>query len=131
MRDERRTRSLLSCHSSLITSQEGLTMRQSRPSVWVVLVVLVVALAIAGLRGCTTSPVAPTTSAGKPGEYLFCFWNVENLFDDREGGYSHEPDKGYDTWFYNNPETLREKYSHLSEALMALNGGRGPDILAA
>src|SRR5437588_6220334 len=20
-----------------------------------------------------------------PGEYLFCFWNVENLFDDREG----------------------------------------------
>src|SRR4051812_12023136 len=35
---------------------------------------------------------------GEPGDYLFCFWNVENLFDDRED--QRPPvDRPYDAWF--------------------------------
>jgi endonuclease/exonuclease/phosphatase family metal-dependent hydrolase len=104
--------------------------RRQQPPVWVVLVVLLIAAGIAAYRGCATPPGPGSNTAG-PGEYLFCLWNVENLFDDKDGEYSHEPDKGYDTWYFKNPEILREKLDHLSTALVAMNGGRGPDILAA
>jgi endonuclease/exonuclease/phosphatase family metal-dependent hydrolase len=76
---------------------------------------------------------SPETEAGAPaaeGGYLFCSWNVENLFDDRRDGRESKADEEYDTWFARDPEALRLKLDHLSEALCRLNGGRGPDILA-
>jgi endonuclease/exonuclease/phosphatase family metal-dependent hydrolase len=81
------------------------------------------------LPGCL-QPRDPATRATAAGEYLFCFWNVENLFDDKLDGYSHEPDKDFDAWFAKNPEIRHEKLDHLSSALVELNDGRGPDILA-
>lgn len=101
--------------------------RKKTPSLWAVLVVVLITAGFTAVRGCGT----PTPVTTGEGEYLFCFWNVENLFDDRDGGYSHEPDKSYDAWFSKNPAVLREKLDNLSSALMAMNGGRGPDILAA
>jgi endonuclease/exonuclease/phosphatase family metal-dependent hydrolase len=80
------------------------------------------------LAGCVM-PANPKTEA-LPGEYLFCFWNVENFFDDKLDNYAKEPDKDFDAWFAENPPVLKEKLDHLSRALMDLNGGRGPDILA-
>src|SRR5439155_7064311 len=60
----------------------------------------------------------------------FCFWNVENLFDDHHDGRENKADKEYDAWFATDREILRLKYDHLSEALIQLNHGKGPDILA-
>lgn len=90
---------------------------------------LLVLVAVVPLAGCLR-PTNPATEATGSGEYLFCFWNVENFFDDKLDGWSDKPDKEFDTWFAEHPNVLREKLDHLSEALIELNGGRGPDILA-
>jgi endonuclease/exonuclease/phosphatase family metal-dependent hydrolase len=80
------------------------------------------------LAGCFRAE--PTGAAGPPRDYLFCFWNTENFFDDRLDGERREPDKNFDAWFANNPEILALKLSHLTSVLAGMNAGRGPDILA-
>jgi len=62
--------------------------------------------------------------------YLFCFWNVENLFDDKEDGYKRQPDKDYDEEFAKTEGLFDEKLGKLSKVLLSMNGGKGPDILA-
>src|SRR5262245_14823368 len=71
----------------------------------------------------------PSSAPLPEGKYLFCFWNVENLFDDRDDGRG-EADREYDEWFARDPDALAEKLRHLCDALLRLNDGRGPDILA-
>jgi endonuclease/exonuclease/phosphatase family metal-dependent hydrolase len=93
--------------------------------------ILLVPFLTAALAGClgpaeTTAP-APENAAR---EYLFCFWNVENLFDDQDDQRHNKADQEYDRWFSEDPAIRRLKYAHLSEALTRLNDGRGPDILA-
>ena len=39
-------------------------------------------------------------------------------------------DRDYDPWFAHDPAALRLKLDHLSEALVKMNDGRGPDIMA-
>lgn len=93
---------------------------------------------IAGRPGCEAPP-RPTSSdeppvntapvpAG-PGEYLLCFWNVENLFDDRDDRRTQRGDQEYDQWYSRDAAALNEKLKHLTDVLVPLNGGRGPDIL--
>jgi endonuclease/exonuclease/phosphatase family metal-dependent hydrolase len=72
---------------------------------------------------------APGNPAAGPGEYLFCFWNCENLFDDQKDSNRPEPDQEYNTWFADNKADRELKYNHLAEALVKMNGGNGPDIL--
>ncbi len=72
----------------------------------------------------------PAVPPGPPGEFLFCFWNVENLFDDHDDGRPGRADREYDRWFARDPEALQLKLDHLSRVLLGLNEGRGPDILA-
>jgi endonuclease/exonuclease/phosphatase family metal-dependent hydrolase len=79
------------------------------------------------LAGCLRLQSTATTGAE---DYLFCFWNTENFFDDRLDGERRQPDKDYDTWFANDREALQLKLSHLTSVLAAMNRGRGPDILA-
>ncbi len=74
-------------------------------------------------------PPPPVAEAGQPGDYLFCFWNVENLFDDRDDR-RRSADEPYDNWFARDAAARTLKLQHLSDALVKLNGGRGPDILA-
>jgi endonuclease/exonuclease/phosphatase family metal-dependent hydrolase len=71
-----------------------------------------------------------TPHAGGEGEYLLCFWNVENLFDDHKDPDRPRDDREFDAWFADNPQILQQKLGKLSEALLGLNGGKGPDILA-
>jgi endonuclease/exonuclease/phosphatase family metal-dependent hydrolase len=73
-----------------------------------------------------------TSSQAQPSanEYLFCFWNVENLFDDKFDGRTAPGDKEHDTWQAKNPAILQQKLSKLTDALLSMNGGKGPDILA-
>jgi endonuclease/exonuclease/phosphatase family metal-dependent hydrolase len=93
----------------------------------VTLALLVPLLGLAAfLPGC--KPVAD--DAARPGDYLFCFWNVENLFDDRDDHRKTPGDRDYDPWFAKNADIRELKLSNLSKALMGLNKGRGPDILA-
>lgn len=62
--------------------------------------------------------------------YLFCFWNVENLFDDKPNDLFNEADKEFDRWFVRDPKARQQKYDNLASVLCNLNEGRGPDILA-
>jgi endonuclease/exonuclease/phosphatase family metal-dependent hydrolase len=98
----------------------------STHSRWVLLPALL-ALFVAMLVSCVSvnKPQEETSANG----YLFCFWNVENLFDDRED-HRAGADREYDRWFAQDADIRNLKYRHLSEALIRLNGGKGPDILA-
>lgn len=103
--------------------------RKLRPFVWLVLlggVALYLYLRVPD----QPPPVAPAPSPGPSGSLQLCFWNVENLFDDVDDDQLDQPDRDYDDWFARDTATRRLKYRHLSEALLALNDGRGPDILA-
>jgi endonuclease/exonuclease/phosphatase family metal-dependent hydrolase len=96
-----------------------------------------VALLIAAFRSCDLNTPGPrpfpepgpghVPSAGANG-YLLCFWNLENFFDDMEDGRTGA-DEEYDQWFAREPATLKLKLDHLSQALVEMNDGRGPDIL--
>src|SRR5947207_3242379 len=94
------------------------------------LIALVIVIVIRGLRPRDNDKPDPakTAPAAAAGEYLFCFWNVENLFDDK-GDKRRPPDEEYDNWFAENTADREKKYAHLAEALAKLNGGKGPDIL--
>jgi endonuclease/exonuclease/phosphatase family metal-dependent hydrolase len=85
-----------------------------------------------GVAAFVVDSAARSNSATRPAdqEYLFCFWNVENLFDDRREDHPHVPDRQFDIWFATDAAARRLKYDHLSSALLKLNHGRGPDILA-
>lgn len=82
------------------------------------------------LPGCQNTDGRPAPTADAADSYLFCFWNVENFFDDHKDERTHPADKEYDAWFAENPSILKEKLDHLSDALIRMNDGRGPDILA-
>jgi endonuclease/exonuclease/phosphatase family metal-dependent hydrolase len=87
------------------------------------------ALCVLG-AGCTGTVGPAANAAGGASDYLFCFWNVENLFDDREEEHPNAADREYDHWFATHPEILKLKLSQLSHALIGLNDGKGPDIIA-
>lgn len=73
---------------------------------------------------------SPGVVAGEGSEVHFCFWNVENLFDDHADSRSNEADKKYDEWFAADPAALKLKLAHLTDALLRMNDGKGPDIIA-
>ena len=64
-----------------------------------------------------------------PGTVVFMFWNVENLFDDRDDR-RNSTDDPYDDWFATDAEARTLKYDHLAEVILRVNGGNGPDVLA-
>ena len=74
----------------------------------------------------------PAQPAAKPRTYLFCFWNVENFFDDRADGRKHEADRAFDDYFARDKEALRMKLERVCDVLLSkeMNNGHGPDILA-
>jgi endonuclease/exonuclease/phosphatase family metal-dependent hydrolase len=86
----------------------------------------VLAVGLAGLL----RPAAGAAAEGGPQEYLFCFWNTENFFDDKLTGEKSDPDRTFDEWFARDREAFQLKIDNLTTVLAALNDGRGPDILA-
>ncbi len=74
----------------------------------------------------------PHTQVVRPAKdgYFFCFWNVENFFDDKFDGRTGLGDKEYDPWYANHPDLLEQKLGKMCEALLKMNEGKGPDILA-
>ncbi len=93
------------------------------------LALIVLGLGLIWSQGRRLGPGNPVPfPAPRPGAegYLFCTWNAENLFDDRDDPGNHDADED---WFAAHPEVVREKVEHLARALRLHNGGRGPDIL--
>jgi endonuclease/exonuclease/phosphatase family metal-dependent hydrolase len=76
----------------------------------------------------TPSSQLPSTAQGR--EYWFCFWNVENLFDDQYDRRTGLGDKEYDEWYPAQPQILQQKLGKLCDVILSINRGRGPDILA-
>ncbi len=70
-----------------------------------------------------------TTVTDGENEFLFCFWNVENLFDDKDDK-RREVDEEYDNPFAENKELRELKYDRIASALVGMNGGKGPDVIA-
>ena len=88
------------------------------------LVVLVAAITTLLPAGCESRPANALPAV--PESYLFCFWNVENFFDDRLDGRENKADKEFDTWFATDREALRLKPDY-PEALRQLsNETRAP-----
>ena len=92
------------------------------------LVLVVLPLLGLAVAGCLPPPA--TRPAPPQGDYLFCFWNLENFFDDHVDHRPSKVDQVYDRWFGENPEVFKQKVANVSKVLAALNEGRGPDILA-
>lgn len=107
---------------------------QRNPAVSIVVLLLAGALALYWFYRPADPESRPSNgeAAEKTGaqSYLFCFWNVENLFDDRADERTGPGDRDYDPWFANDPAIRKQKLERLCEALLNLNGGKGPDILA-
>jgi endonuclease/exonuclease/phosphatase family metal-dependent hydrolase len=63
--------------------------------------------------------------------YLFCFWNVENLFDDKPDR-REPPDREFDDWFASNKEARAQKLDKICQVLLSkeLSDGKGPDVIA-
>ena len=62
----------------------------------------------------------------------FCFWNVENLFDDRVNPKLEKVDREFDQWFAKDKEALHHKLDRMADVLLSreMNRGVGPDVLA-
>lgn len=103
---------------------------------------ILLVLLVAYFTADTRQPVDPTLPdssrpTGEPSaellqreRYLFCWWNLENFFDDKVDGWGDRVDAEYDQWMASNPDLLGLKLSNLCNVLLKMNGGIGPDILA-
>jgi endonuclease/exonuclease/phosphatase family metal-dependent hydrolase len=77
----------------------------------------------------TPKPAVPQAQPGEAKSISFCFWNVENLFDDKDDR-RNEIDEEYDDPFARNAKLRQLKLDHLAATILKMNDGRGPDILA-
>ncbi len=68
-------------------------------------------------------------NADGTGSFFFAFWNVENLFDDKDDK-RRSVDEEFDNPFAANDAMRQEKLDHLAKVLLAMNGGQGPDLIA-
>jgi endonuclease/exonuclease/phosphatase family metal-dependent hydrolase len=96
----------------------------------IALILLGIAAGVAYVaKGCLKPQDAPTivSGDGRPGTAFFCSWNVENFYDDED---DPKNDDDLEDWFGSDPAAFRAKVDHLAEALLKMNGGVGPDILA-
>lgn len=75
-----------------------------------------------------TTPPPPTLVAGE-NQIVFCFWNVENLFDDKDDK-RRDVDEEFDNTFAENKALRELKYDHIASALLKVNDGKGPDVIA-
>jgi endonuclease/exonuclease/phosphatase family metal-dependent hydrolase len=94
-----------------------------------VLVVVVAVVAVVGFlaisRAFHKKSPPPVVGDGRPGTVLFCSWNVENFYDDKDDSNIHDE---MEDWMGKNPDVFRTKVDHLAEGLLKMNGGIGPDV---
>jgi len=87
-------------------------------------------VAIACLVACMgRSAPEPAPPANDATSYHFCFWNVENLFDDQDDK-RKAVDEKFDNAFAEDAKLRQEKLDHLADALLKQNDNKGPDVIA-
>ena len=116
--------------AALLTAVVGLFRKMPAGARWAVAGAVAVGVAALFLITRAGGPaVSAQGSNPDKGEVLFCWWNVENLFDDKDDKRG-TIDEEFDNPFAQN-ETLRDlKYDRVASALLKMNGGVGPDIIA-
>ncbi len=77
-------------------------------------------------RPSTTHADRPILSPPIPHELLFCTWNVENFYDDRDDPAIADQDENL---FAADPDLVARKIDLLGATLAAQNEGRGPDVI--
>jgi endonuclease/exonuclease/phosphatase family metal-dependent hydrolase len=77
------------------------------------------------------APQAGTTPASstEDGTVFFCWWNVENLFDDKDDK-RNSIDEEYDNPFAKDEKLRNLKLDRIASTLLAMNDGNGPDVMA-
>ena len=114
----------------------GIKYFQQLPPTWrIIVLVLVVVVGIGyfiverSLAPVSATAAIPALNADGSGNYLFCWWNVENLFDDKND--KRRPvDEEYDDPFAEDGHLRQLKLDHIAGELLKLNAGKGPDIIA-
>ena len=98
-----------------------------------VAVLVVSAIAAAGyFQSCMApenQPKSDTPISDGETSFLFCTWNVENLFDDKKDK-RNAIDTEYDTAFAEDEELRNLKLDRIASAFLKMNDGKGPDIIA-
>src|SRR4051812_33022106 len=97
-----------------------------------------VVLLLCAAAGCPNRGKGPDLSAledGKPPkdtlppprelpseaqDVFFCFWNVENLYDDVDDGRTKRGDAEYDAYFAEKTEARETKYAHIAQVLAGM-----------
>jgi endonuclease/exonuclease/phosphatase family metal-dependent hydrolase len=74
-------------------------------------------------------PVSANNPDGST-SFLFCTWNVENLFDDKVDKGRREVDRPFDIGFAEDDKVRQQKLDQIASALLKMNGGIGPDIIS-
>lgn len=92
------------------------------------LLVLIAGISIYALLHHKQESPTPADVPGGAKTVVFCLWNMENLFDDKDDK-RRPPDEDYDQWFINKPEDRKAKYDKLASWLLKQNDGRGPDVI--
>jgi endonuclease/exonuclease/phosphatase family metal-dependent hydrolase len=67
----------------------------------------------------------PVAGGGQPATFLLCAWNVENFYDDQDDPKVHDE---MEDWLGTDPDAFRAKVDHLTDGLLKMNGGAGPDV---
>src|SRR6187401_1086350 len=110
-------------------------MRRSSPYSVAIFFVILLLIVLQNYYSTHSTKLPPHNINVTPGglskqtEFLFCHWNVENLFDDEDNGRKGPGDKEYDPLFAKNPTLLQLKLDRLTDAIVKMNDGKGPDIL--
>lgn len=89
--------------------------------------VIAILLAVAFVALVYLKP--PAAPPPEEGTVVFMFWNVENLFDDRDDK-RNMIDEPYDDWMAKDDAARKLKQDHLTEMILKVNDGKGPDVFA-
>ncbi|MGL6076638.1 MAG: endonuclease/exonuclease/phosphatase family protein [Fimbriiglobus sp.] len=76
----------------------------------------------------TVTGATAQAPAGKEESYSFVFWNIENLFDDKDDK-RNNVDEEYDDPFAEDGKMRQEKLDNIASALLKMHEN-GPDIIA-
>lgn len=97
------------------------------------LIALVLLASCNGRKGATTvgdRPEPPRYRGERPEQTIvLAFYNLENLFDTEDDPLTNDEDftpSGKNRW---TPERLERKLENIARALMAMNDGKGPDVV--
>ncbi len=99
---------------------------------WIAIAFVLIAgflVATGAFQSCAQLAKLDTPVSDGETSFLFCTWNVENLFDDKKDK-RNAIDTEYDTPFAEDAALRDLKFDRIASAFLKMNDGKGPDIIA-